>query len=220
MNRSESKYYHTACLMDEAFLLLLEKKEYAYITIAEVCKKAGVNRSTFYLHYESMADLLEESLEFLNRRIWESFAPEDADITDRIATCPLDELYFLSDRYLLPYLESIRKYKALYTTVVRNRGLFRLDKAYEKLAQSVLFPVLGRFSYPEPEKRFVIGFYVNGLMAIVSEWLRSDCAESPQEIIRIMHKCVHPLGTGNIPPADTEAKTDTSAQNEKEPEDQ
>ena len=53
MNKSESKYYNTACLMDEALILLLEKKEYSFITVKEVCEKAGVNRSTFYLHYDA-----------------------------------------------------------------------------------------------------------------------------------------------------------------------
>ena len=33
MNKSESKYFNTALLMDEALLLLLEKKDYEFITI-------------------------------------------------------------------------------------------------------------------------------------------------------------------------------------------
>lgn len=57
MNKQESKYQYTASLMDEAFLLLLEQKEYDTITVKEICQKAGVNRSTFYLHYETMNDL-------------------------------------------------------------------------------------------------------------------------------------------------------------------
>lgn len=39
--------------MDEALLALLEKKEFAYITIRELCA-AAVNRSTFYLHYQNI----------------------------------------------------------------------------------------------------------------------------------------------------------------------
>ena len=42
MNKSESKYYNTALLMDEALLLILEKKEYEYITVKEICEKAGL----------------------------------------------------------------------------------------------------------------------------------------------------------------------------------
>ena len=47
MNKSESKYFNTALLMDEALIQLLEVKDYEYITVKEICEKAGVNRSTF-----------------------------------------------------------------------------------------------------------------------------------------------------------------------------
>ena len=60
MNKSDSKYFHTALLMNEALLLLLEKKEFEFITVKEVCEKAGVHRTTFYLHYNDMNDLLKE----------------------------------------------------------------------------------------------------------------------------------------------------------------
>ena len=66
MNKSESKYFNTASKMDEAFLDLLSKKDFAYITVKEICDKAGVNRSTFYLHYETVSDLLSESIEYMN----------------------------------------------------------------------------------------------------------------------------------------------------------
>lgn len=65
MNRSESKYFATAARMDEAFLKLLEEKDFSYITVKEICEKAGVNRSTFYLHYERVNDLLAESARYI-----------------------------------------------------------------------------------------------------------------------------------------------------------
>lgn len=42
MNRSESRYFATAARMDEAFLNLLAKKDFEYITIKEICEVAGV----------------------------------------------------------------------------------------------------------------------------------------------------------------------------------
>ncbi len=60
--KSENKYFNTAILMDEALISLLEIKAYEFISIKEVCEKAGVNRSTFYLHYENMSDLLAETI--------------------------------------------------------------------------------------------------------------------------------------------------------------
>ena len=68
MNKSESKYFNTALRMDEALLALLEEKDLEYITVKEICRQAGVNRSTFYLHYETVADLVNETLEMIDQR--------------------------------------------------------------------------------------------------------------------------------------------------------
>ena len=65
MNKSESKYFNTAVRMDEALISLLEKKDFEYITIKEICTAANVNRSTFYLHYENTRDLLEEAVSMI-----------------------------------------------------------------------------------------------------------------------------------------------------------
>ncbi|MDE6707509.1 MAG: TetR/AcrR family transcriptional regulator, partial [Oscillospiraceae bacterium] len=62
MNKSESKYFNTALKMNQALLAILEKKDFEYITIKEICEKAGVNRSTFYLHYQNTRELLDESI--------------------------------------------------------------------------------------------------------------------------------------------------------------
>ena len=65
MKKSESKYFNTAFRMDQAFLELLGKKDMEYITVKEICETAGVNRSTFYLHYETIGDLMTESIQYM-----------------------------------------------------------------------------------------------------------------------------------------------------------
>lgn len=44
--------------IEEALLLLLEKKEYKAITISEICQKAGVTRMSFYRNFEGKDDIL------------------------------------------------------------------------------------------------------------------------------------------------------------------
>lgn len=43
MNKQESKYFKTARFFDEALIILLEQKDIDYITVKEVCEKAGFN---------------------------------------------------------------------------------------------------------------------------------------------------------------------------------
>lgn len=48
MTKAESKYFNTAIRIDKAFIELLNKKAFDYITVKEICAASGVNRSTFY----------------------------------------------------------------------------------------------------------------------------------------------------------------------------
>ena len=79
MNKSESKYFNTALCMDEALIALLEVKDLEYITVKEICQKAGVNRSTFYLHYETIADLVNEAMGSVDARFMSYFAQGTKD---------------------------------------------------------------------------------------------------------------------------------------------
>lgn len=47
MNKSEGKYFNTAIKMDKAFLDLLAEKDFEYITVKDICKRAGITVQHF-----------------------------------------------------------------------------------------------------------------------------------------------------------------------------
>ena len=105
MNKSESKYFNTAIKMDKAFLQLLELKDFEYISIKEICEKAGVNRSTFYLHYDNTSDLLLESIHYMNEQFISYFQTMNTELfITRLKNCPMEELVLIEPKYLMPYL--------------------------------------------------------------------------------------------------------------------
>ena len=53
--------------LQEALILLLEKKTFEEISITELCKKAGVSRMAFYSNYKSKAELYEQIVRTLNK---------------------------------------------------------------------------------------------------------------------------------------------------------
>lgn len=190
MNRSESKYFHTAAKMDQAFIELLADKEFQYITVKEICQRAGVHRSTFYLHYETMGDLLEESLRSINEKFLDQFKSSSLGIISRIRECRPDELYLVTPEYLVPYLQFVQENKALFRTVADKSEVFGVEAIYSSLFRHIFDPILERFHVPGEQRKFLMAFYIHGRMAIVSEWLKNDCAEPISEIIRIMERCV------------------------------
>ena len=192
MNKSESKYFATAAKMDEAFLALLEKKDFAYITVKEICKAAGVNRSTFYLHYETVRDLLTESVDHINRQFLDYMARDAQAFVTKLRTCPMDELYLVTPEYLTPYLGYIKEHRRVFRTAMEHADVLGMDNIYAQMFRHVFTPILERFRVPEQDRAYIMAFYIQGLMAIVTEWMKGDCADSVDRVVAVIQGCVMP----------------------------
>ena len=192
MNKSESKYFNTALRMDGALIALLEEKDLGYITVKEICRQAGVNRSTFYLHYETIADLVDEALEMINRRFLSYFPQQGEDVLGNLGSRNRDELVLVTREYLLPYLRFIRDNKKVYRAAFRNPGSMGANARYRELKQRILGPILERFEIPAARRPYYIAYYIEGIAAIVKEWLRQDCADEVEMIADIIESSVRP----------------------------
>lgn len=190
MNKSESKYFNTALRMDEALITLLEKKDLEYITVKEICETAGVNRSTFYLHYETVADLVDEAMRTTNERFLSYFPQRQEDVLTAMESRELKDLVLVTREYLLPYLRFIRDNKKVYRAAFRNPSSMQAHVQYGDLKERILLPILQRFQIPPAHRSYYIAYYIEGIMAIIKEWLRNDCADEVEMIAQIIEKCV------------------------------
>ena len=172
LNKSESKYYNTACLMDEALILLLEKKEYSFITVKEICEKAGVNRSTFYLHYETIDDLLSECIEYVGSKIQKKYSNKIID-KKVIKNSQLEDLLLTTPEYLLPYLEFLKENKAIYKIAYSQPNVFKEQYVVNHLYKNIFEPILDRFLVPKNEQKYMINFYLSGMSAVMIEWIKN-----------------------------------------------
>lgn len=190
MNRSESKYFATAARMDEAFLELLEQKDFAYITVKELCARAGVNRSTFYLHYETLADLLAESAQHIIDRFVAAMPHDTQEFLEKLPERPVEELYLITPEYLVPYLTYVKEHRRVFRTTVEQASALRMTDAYEALSRHVFLPILNRFGVSAADREYLMAFYISGLMAIINRWLQADCQDSIEHIISVMQTCI------------------------------
>lgn len=190
MNKKGSQYFNTAILFDEAFIHLLEKKDIEYITVKEICHKAGVNRSTFYLHYESINDLVEEAMSYINKKFINYFNVDSKDFINKIEYSSLEDLKLIEKRYLTPYLTFIKDNKKIVRASFQNpKGMSSFIK-YNHLKKYVLIPILDRFHVSQKERNYLIAFYIHGIIAIIEAWINTDCKDSINDIESIIIKCV------------------------------
>ena len=192
MNKSESKYFNTALCMDEALISLLKVKDLEYITVKEICEKAGVNRSTFYLHYETIDDLVNEAVETMNQRFMSYFA-DTKGIAEELNLTDLSNLVLITQDYLEPYLRFVSENKDLYRVAFRNPREMQVNVKYGYIKKYIIEPILKRFGVPDVYWRYYIAYYIDGTMAIIKEWLETDCQDSIEMIAAVIEECVRPV---------------------------
>ena len=157
------KHPYAQKLLHQALLLLLQKKPLDKISVSELCKKAGVNRTTFYNHYTAPSDILYELVQQFAAEFPLSDISTAPDILTRILTAMENNLNlsrtlsqafpgtFLSDTILaLPQIDALLSKK------------------------------LSSFERPR-DKAAVQAFISAGSSRLISDWLLCDDRCSPQE---------------------------------------
>ncbi|WP_125565434.1 TetR/AcrR family transcriptional regulator [Companilactobacillus insicii] len=54
---------YTIQIVKDSFLKLVDENGYSKITVAKLCRKAGITRTTFYLHFDNVTSLLNSVLD-------------------------------------------------------------------------------------------------------------------------------------------------------------
>lgn len=196
MNKNESKYFNTAKKMDEALIALLEKKDFTYITVKEICDTAGVNRSTFYLHYENTSDLLKEATKHILDSFLSYFSVDTKNLAFRLEERELNELLFITPEYITPYLTFIKENQRLFKTSLNQLGSMNFDGVYDRMFKHIFTPILSKFCVPENEHPYMMKFYLSGVTAIVMEWINNGCKDDMNDIVKVITECI--MGERNI----------------------
>ena len=190
MNKNESKYFNTAIRMDEALITLLEKKDFEYITIKEICDTAEVNRSTFYLHYENTYDLLQETTRYILDKHFAYYSADMQSITNGFEDCEPNELLFITAEYLTPYLRFIKENQRIFKVSIKQFNSMNMNDVYSRMFVHIFNPILERFHVPENERSYIMKFYLTGVYAIVMEWLDKNCSDDMKTVIKVITDCV------------------------------
>ena len=151
--------------IETVFLALLEEKDIDQITVSDICKQTGLNRSTFYANYQDIYDLVEKLRLQLVKEVDELY---ENDIANKGYT----------DGYLRLF-SHIREHQLFYKTYFK----LGLEQKYpidlRKLARDTR--ILGG-----EHLEYHIAFHKAGITALIKRWLAGGCKESPKKISSIL----------------------------------
>ena len=97
--KNDRRIRRTRAAIQSAFLKLIFEKDINKITIKELCERADINKSTFYLHYQDIYDLEEQIEEEISEKVCHiileyevgELIPKAPEIWHRILNLPLEE---------------------------------------------------------------------------------------------------------------------------------
>ena len=150
--------------IESAFIECLQSKDLNKISVSDICKMTGLNRSTFYANFLDIYDLADKLMEKLERDFSELFSDYDGYTEENGA---LKMFTHIKDNQLF--------YKTYFKLGVDGR--FQLTEYDVRLAAAY---------YGNESIEYHVEFFRYGLNAVIKKWLQNDCRESPEEIQQII----------------------------------
>lgn len=184
--KNNQRFQETDKRIQDFFVKSLEEKNIAQITVREICEGVGINRSSFYLHYQDIYAVLEAVCEDVGKEMFEDF--NEAALHS--------QLYF-SKEYLLVVLQHVQKHYTLYRAYVENVGMQQIEKGYQILFEEIFKPYFRRLGIEsEHRMEYYFQFVRAGFFAVIGQWMRYDCEESPEEMAEIILQTMAPVPEG------------------------
>lgn len=165
----------TKQLLQNAFLKLLKTTPLHAVSIRELCKEAGINRTTFYNHYGSQYDLLRDiSQRFLNSvavRLNSTDAVDQESVHRRVAMV----------------LEYIVENRELSILLINNN----IDPSFAERIFSL--PKIGDLlnaalagCQDESQRKATISFVIHGSYKLLQDWINQEDRLPPHEQTELM----------------------------------
>lgn len=177
---NNQKYRNMDKKLKNTMLELLKEMDYEKITVKMICKKADVNRSTFYAHYTDIYEIMEQMEEHLNQELLESYPEYIPEGNEIFPLWPF-----------IPFLRHIKKHHYFYKIALKQRKSFPLEQGYEQMWNQIVKPKCEAAGIrSEPEMMYYFVYFQAGFTFALKRWIDTGCRESEEELAKIIQNCV------------------------------
>jgi len=151
--------------IEKIFINLLMTREINAISVTDICKECGINRSTFYANFQDVYDLADK----LREKIEEDFNAQFQNQSSQSACNMFQHIY-----------ENQLFYKIYF-----KLGYDNMNRIYTYDHNRAEQDFSGKYI------EYHIEFFRNGLNSIIKMWLNNGCRETPEEMAQILESEYH-----------------------------
>ena len=178
MNKEDDpRYIRCEELLRETLKTIIEQSTFEDITITSLCEKAGINRKTFYLHYNNISELLFATLDELNSKL--IIRIQDLDIRD------LKTLIF-------EYITFIETENVFFEKIISNENysyiLNRNVKNFFESAHDLYKPLR---NIEKTKQNLIIAFINTTFFSLYKEWSLNGKRLRVDELVELMSMLIN-----------------------------
>lgn len=176
--KGNRRILYTKKVIKESLIELLQDKEIHEITVTDICKKANINRGTFYTHYKDAYDLLQSIEDELFNQILKY-----------VIETPIEKHL---NTLLINIFELIAENKSLCKILFcKQRGSKLLDRILY-IAYTVDFnKLVVKLNIDDVYLDYLIKYSIGGILSVIQTWLENDLKESPADLVNFLDNIVN-----------------------------
>lgn len=172
---------------------MLYQGSYQKITVNKIATQAQVNHSTFYKHYVNKDELLMAVENDLLSEFKEMTQQVPASLLESKINPEQSQLENYYQQLVLFVYRNGKKFSALLDTTGDHSFINKLISTDQEIWQEK--HLLERLAIP---KRYASTALIGMALNLISEWVKSDFQETPQEFLDIMKKLLAPFFSENL----------------------
>jgi len=168
-------------LIRKAYFDLIREKHSIKVSISEIARRADIDRKTFYLHFGSVEEVLNE---YIEERFDHVIAQMERD--DNFSD-PFNV------EYLLNLVDSTQSDEVEFLKLISKSDAYDVfwNKVREKLTEMAVELYSEITDLAEEEIRVIADFFGFGALNVYRGWLRGDYDISLQELAEIVSDVAH-----------------------------
>ena len=182
MRKDDARVRRTRMQLGTAFLNLILEKPVREVTVQDVLDRSGVGRSTFYLHYRDMDDLLLSQLEMFCESMSTALSNQK-DKSHRVV--PVAELF--------AHIGNQNKLYRVLTDSGHLNDFYQLAEGHFARGIERRLIESGRLKDVPPRELAARATALSGsMLALLRWWLDRGEKETPMQMDKIFHQLVWP----------------------------
>ncbi len=172
----------TKKLLYETLISLMEEKSFEEIKVSDICKKALINRSTFYSHYSDKYELFMELINALKLSLFNSLNTNENNVNTR-------EYFIELINILLNHIDD--KKNIYYSILINNRNSIITDIILDVVSKDINSRITNdKISTNNIPTEIVSKFYLGAVISIGIEYLESKNKYSKEDMIKYIDKLI------------------------------